>query len=163
MSLRLILMRHAKSDWHLDLPDHARPLNKRGCQASTALGAWLRHNQYLPDEIFSSTATRTLETCDLLKLDTQPRTSDKLYLASHDAMLDVLRTATGQTVLMLGHNPGICAFAQALLANPPNHLRFEDYPSGATLIAVFKQTEWLQIKWGTGRPNAFVTPADLSA
>ena len=105
MSLRLILMRHAKSDWHLDLPDHARPLNKRGCRTSTALGAWLRHNQYLPDEIISSTATRTLETCDLLKLDTQPRTSDKLYLASHDAMLDVLRTATGQTVLMLGHNP----------------------------------------------------------
>ena len=108
-------------------------------------------------------AARTLETCDLLKLGTQPRTSGKLYLASHNAMLDVLRTATGQTVLMLGHNPGICAFAQALLASPPNHLRFEDYPSGATLIAGFKQTEWLQIKWGTGRPNAFVTPAVLSA
>ena len=118
MSLRLILMRHAKSDWHLDLPDHARPLNKRGCQASTALGAWLRHNQYLPDEIISSTATRTLETCDLLKLDTQPRTSDKLYLASHNAMLDMLRTATGQTVLMLGHKPGDLRFCTGAAGQP---------------------------------------------
>ncbi|HBS40186.1 MAG TPA: phosphoglycerate mutase, partial [Rhodobacteraceae bacterium] len=74
MSIRLILMRHANSDWHLGVPDHARPLNTRGRQASTALGGWLRHNQYLPDEIISSTAARTLETCDLLKLDTQPRT-----------------------------------------------------------------------------------------
>ncbi|MDC0431223.1 histidine phosphatase family protein [Paracoccaceae bacterium] len=156
-------MRHTKSDWHLNLPDHARPLNKRGRRASTALGTWLRHNQYLPDEIISSTANRTLETCDRLKLGTQPRTSGKLYLASHDTMLDVLRTATSDTVLMLGHNPGIYAFAHALLASYPNHRRFEDYPSGATLIAEFKQTEWLQIKWGTGQPNAFVTPADLSA
>jgi len=40
---RLILMRHAKSDWgDPGLPDHDRPLNKRGRRAATALGHWLR-------------------------------------------------------------------------------------------------------------------------
>ena len=36
---RLILMRHAKSDWgDVALEDHERPLNKRGRRSATALG-----------------------------------------------------------------------------------------------------------------------------
>ena len=58
--LRLILMRHAKSDWsHLDLSDHDRPLNNRGKASAAALGDWLRVKSYLPDQVLSSTAART--------------------------------------------------------------------------------------------------------
>ena len=39
---RLILMRHAKSDWsHPGRSDHDRPLNRRGVKAAPAMGAWL--------------------------------------------------------------------------------------------------------------------------
>ena len=162
MSLRLILMRHAKSDWHLTLPDHALPLNNRGHRAASALGEWLSRNGYVPNEIISSTAARTLETCARLNLGTLPRTTRDLYLASHDTLLYALRSATGQTVLVLGHNPGICALANGLLNTQPAHRRFGDYPSGATLAVQFDQPKWRDINWGTGTPRAFVTPADVS-
>ena len=39
MSLRLTLIRHAKSSWNGDEEDHERPLNKRGRAAADVLGA----------------------------------------------------------------------------------------------------------------------------
>ena len=62
MTRRLILMRHAKSSW--DNPfaeDHQRPLNGRGKRSAKAIGEWLRAQGYLPDQILSSSATRTRE------------------------------------------------------------------------------------------------------
>ncbi len=38
-----------------------------------------------------------------------------LYNASADVMLAVLRHATGDTVMMIGHNPGIAEFAHRLV------------------------------------------------
>jgi len=47
---QLILMRHAKSAWgDPSLGDHARPLNKRGQRAATALGYWLHAKDLVPD------------------------------------------------------------------------------------------------------------------
>ena len=66
---RLILMRHAKSDWGDPmLPDHDRPLNKRGRRAASALGHWMREAGLRPDQILCSSATRTQETCARLAL-----------------------------------------------------------------------------------------------
>ena len=73
--LRLILMRHAKSDWsYAGLDDHARPLNKRGRTSAAALGNWLRHNEYIPDHVLCSSAERTGETLLGLGLDPQTET-----------------------------------------------------------------------------------------
>ena len=38
---------------------------------------------------------------------------------------------------MIGHNPGIADFAARLVSAPPAHDRFDDYPTGATLVAEF--------------------------
>ncbi|MEM7519546.1 MAG: histidine phosphatase family protein, partial [Pseudomonadota bacterium] len=119
---RLILMRHAKSDWSAAAArDHDRPLNPRGRSAAQALGGWLRANAFLPDQVQSSTAVRTRET--LLRLNL-PAVSDvtlipQLYLATPDQILSCLRDATGEAVLVLGHNPGIGEFAQDILSKAP--------------------------------------------
>lgn len=158
----LILMRHAKSDWgDPRLPDSARPLNARGRRAATTLGVWLRAQNLRPDQILCSSSVRTQETCTRLKLDTAPELQDALYLAEADEMLTVLRRATGSLVLMLGHNPGIAEFARLLLASPPNHDRFDDYPTGATLVASFDITDWSALHPGTGTVLQFLTPHDL--
>lgn len=158
----LILMRHAKSDWgDPRLPDRARPLNARGRKASTALGHWLHAQDLLPDQILCSSAERTQETCARLKLATPPDLTDALYLAEADEMLAVLRRATGNLVLMLGHNPGIAEFAGLLVKSPPNHERFDDYPTGATLVAQFSIPDWFALQPGTGAAHAYITPHDL--
>lgn len=163
MTLRLILMRHAKSSWgDPTQPDHARPLNGRGQRAASALGDWLRASGYMPDLILSSSSVRTRETCDRLELDTTAQFSDALYHASPATMLKALRATTGQTVLMLGHNPGIAAFAHSLVDTPPTHERFDDYPTGATLVVDFAITAWEDLAPGIGQPIDFIVPRDLT-
>jgi phosphohistidine phosphatase len=159
---RLILMRHAKSDWDDPaLPDHDRPLNRRGRRAATALGDWLRAHDLVPDEILCSTASRTRETCARLALPRAPALHRALYLAEAPAMLRSLRAATGDTVLMIGHNPGIAEFAARLIATPPTHDRFDDYPTGATLVAEFDIDDWRDLAPGTGTARQFVIPREL--
>lgn len=163
MIRRLILMRHAKSSWDNPLQsDHDRPLNKRGRRSADALGNWLRGCAYLPDEILCSTAARTCETCDRLRLDDVPtRYLDRLYMAGPDRMLAALQGATGATVLMLGHNPGIGDFAQSIVAAPPQHDRFADYPTGATLVVAFEDGAWADLRWRAGTTEDFVVPHEL--
>ena len=73
MTLRLILMRHAKSSWDSPgLDDHERPLNGRGCRSAKAIGAWLNDHGYLPDLVLSSDAERTRETWGIVAAELQP-------------------------------------------------------------------------------------------
>jgi len=166
MTLRLILVRHAKSAWDDPLQDdHDRPLNKRGQRAAHAMGDWLAKKQYLPAEVVSSTARRTLETWELMAPafpdGTLLRRVPALYHAVPDGMLDVLQHCAASPVLMLGHNPGIAGFAAQLLARAPKHPRFGDYPTCATLVAEFDSPDWAEVGFGTGRALDFAVPADL--
>lgn len=162
--MRLILMRHAKSDWSTGaIRDHARPLNSRGVKSARALGSWLRQNAYLPDQALVSTATRTRQTMDLLGLDLSATFVDRLYHACPDTLLDLLQIATGETVLMIGHNPGIAEFAARIVSTPPAHSRFQDYPTGAVLVADFEvpTTDWGVVDWAKGNARDFTVPRDL--
>ena len=160
---RLILMRHAKSSWATPgQDDHARPLNSRGKVSARVLGDWLRHKGYLPDQTLSSDSVRTRETFARLKIACDTEFLGKLYHAGPEDMLRVLRKATGDTVLMLGHNPGIGWFAQTLVAVPPPHPRFFDYPTCATLVAEFDIDRWEEVGTGMGKAVDFVIPRELT-
>lgn len=168
MSLRLILMRHAKSSWNSPATDdHARPLNGRGRRSATAIGAWLAEGGYLPDLVLSSDSARTRETWALAEAALRHRPDrvvwlSELYLAPPQTMLEVLRTAgTSPNVLMLGHNPGSAGFAGMLADRPPRHDRFRDYPTAATAVIAFDVPRWQAVDWGTGRVTDFVVPRDL--
>ncbi|MEL7013764.1 MAG: histidine phosphatase family protein [Pseudomonadota bacterium] len=161
---RLILMRHAKSSWDSPMiSDHERPLNARGTRSAKALGEWLRRNAFAPDEALVSDAARTQATLTGLALALTPRLLSKLYHAGPETMFDTLRDATGSSVLMIGHNPGIAEFAAALVSHPSDHPRFYDYPTGATLVADFEIEAWNDLKLGMGEVKAFIIPRELEA
>lgn len=109
-----------------------------------------------------SSSVRTVETMQRLKVDCDRQVTDQLYHAGPTQMLKVLKRATGQTVLMLAHNPGIASFAHQMMAEHPDHPRFEDYPTGATLVARFDIDDWGALTPGTGRLEAFVIPRELT-
>lgn len=162
MTRTLILMRHAKSDWgHAGLADHDRPLNARGTHDAPAMGHWLRIKGHVPDQVLCSTATRTRETLSGLGVGAPATFLPALYHADPDTMLDALQSARGQSVLMVGHNPGIAAFAADLLQDAPDHPRFDDYPTCATLVARFDIGDWADLRWKSGQPIDFAIPADL--
>ena len=163
MTRRLILMRHAKSSWDDPmLSDHARALNGRGRRSAKTLGHWLRKHDYLPDEVLCSSSTRTRETLDRLTLDAPTRFLDCLYHASPATMFKELSRAKGACVLMLGHNPGIAGFAEDLVSHAPDHPRFVDYPTCATLVVDFDVNDWSDMTPASGAPLAFVIPRELT-
>lgn len=163
---RLILMRHAKSDWSgPGQRDHDRPLNGRGRRNAGAVGAWLAGRGLVPDAALVSSAARTQETWARLGPDFAgvPKTDRReLYHAAPEVMLAELRAAPdAQTVLMLGHQPGIGALARDLLAEAPGEPAYAKYPTLATAVIAFDAADWASAAPGTGRLEAFVTPAML--
>jgi phosphohistidine phosphatase len=63
---------------------------------------------------------------------------------------------------MLGHNPGIAGFAEDLVSHAPDHPRFADYPTCATLVVDFDVNDWSDMTHGSGTPLAFVIPRELT-
>jgi phosphohistidine phosphatase len=166
MTAKLILTRHAKSDWgDPSLDDHDRPLNDRGRRSADAIGKWLASERHLPDMLISSTAMRTRETWALisraLPVGIAARWERRLYHAGPQDILDVLRRAQGQTILMLGHNPGIGTAAANLAAAPHPHPRFADYPTGATTVFRFDIDDWAEADWRGATIVDFIVPREL--
>jgi len=167
MTKRLILTRHAKSNWDdPNLPDHDRPLNDRGKAAAADLGDWLASRGYIPQQVLCSDALRTRKTwsgiAPALPGAPVPDLKPALYNAGPDVMLAVLRHAHADTVMMIGHNPGIAEFAHRLLASDPLHPAFQRYPTGATLVAEFAIPSWSEAAFGTAVALDFIVPRELA-
>lgn len=118
---RLMLLRHAKSDWHGDVADHERPLSARGHRDAPLIGRWMVENDAVPDLILSSTALRARQTCtwvctELGEKAPTPRLEPKLYAATAVEMLTVINHVpeTAGSVLVIGHLPGLQNLAMRL-------------------------------------------------
>lgn len=165
---RLILTRHAKSSWDDPLtPDHDRPLNERGKAAAADLGIWLASRGYVPGEVLCSDALRTRKTWSGIApaLPGTPILNLKpaLYHAGPDVMLAVLRHATADCVMMIGHNPGIADFAARLVARAPISPEFPRYPTGATMVADFMIDSWADAGFGMAAAVDFIVPSEIPA
>ncbi|WP_347266148.1 histidine phosphatase family protein [Paracoccus sp. (in: a-proteobacteria)] len=160
---RLILTRHAKSSWDdPGQPDHDRSLNERGRRSARELGDWLASRGYEPEEVLCSTAQRTRETWSQVAatpLEVRPhvRYEPGLYHAAPEKMLDILRTASAPTVMIVGHNPGIAEFAAMLPARAPLDPDFRRFPTAATLVVDFQIDDWSELRPGEGSVLDFVS------
>ncbi len=165
MTLRLILIRHAKSSWNDPAADdHARVLNDRGRASATAVASWLAEKGHMPQQVLCSDAVRTHATLALI-LPVWPKAQvsyrHDLYHASPDRMLMVLHRATAPVVALIGHNPGAAMLACGLVAKRPAHPRFGDFPTCAVAVIDFDCTEWQAAQPGQGHAVDFVVPRDL--
>ena len=164
---RLILVRHAKSDWsEAGLPDRDRKLNARGRDAADRIGRWLAADKLVPDQVLCSSAARCRETWSRISAAlsgaSEASFEDRLYLAEEAEMLDILHGASGDCLMILGHNPGIGAFARDLRQDPPPlHDAFHKYPTGAVTVLDFNIDKWKDAELGGGRLNVYRTPGDL--
>ena len=185
---RLILLRHAKSDWP-DVPDRDRPLAKRGRRDAPRIGRWLHEHGYQPDVVVVSAATRTRQTWDLVapELGESPAVhfEPRAYAASSLTLLYLAQElpARYRTALLIGHNPGLSELATSLAgppestmaAGPPGSDRAtgpavkDNGPRAAislptAAVAVFEFTgDWPSLTPGHARLINLTTPADLSA
>jgi phosphohistidine phosphatase len=110
----LLLLRHAKSSWKKpDLPDHERPLNKRGKKEAPMVGAYLKESGLVPDLILSSNAKRAQDTAGAVAkacgYEGQVELYQDLYMSDPACYLDILhcQPTEANRVLVVGHNPDV--------------------------------------------------------
>ena len=146
-SLRLLLLRHAKSSWkHRELQDHQRQLNSRGRKAATRIGQLMRQQLIIPDAVYCSTSERTRETAARVfaELSQTPSTEfrDDLYHAEVDQLYSVISTVpdNARNTLIIGHNPGFENFVTELTG------QFREIPTG-TLISLHPHIDhWYEFR-----------------
>lgn len=118
----LILLRHAKSDYPLGVPDHDRPLSARGIRNAESIGTHLK--PFLAEGpslgVAVSTATRALQTWELASAALSPIqqfwNDSALYLAEPDQIVEVSRCFETEVGLIVGHNPGLAELAATATA-----------------------------------------------
>ncbi len=123
----LMLMRHAKSDWHSHAADIDRPLNDRGVQDAIRMGAFLNQMGLVPDRMVVSAAQRTQQTARLL-LNNLPVAKEHiivdndLYLADSETLCETigLYATDNRRLLILAHNPGMDDLVSYLASTPPS-------------------------------------------
>lgn len=174
MERRLILLRHAKSDWPAGVDDLERPLSERGRVDAGAAGRELAALG-VPDLLLCSPARRTRQTARLtlealgktLGSPSVPapvtRFEPVIYGASVPELIDLLRAVPDdpRTVLLIGHEPTMSATAREL-AGPGSAgedlARLEaKYPTAG--MAVFRlDTAWAALAPGGTTLERFAVP-----
>jgi phosphohistidine phosphatase len=121
----LILARHGKAEFVEGKPDHERVLAPRGRKDARAIGGWLSDPSQVGvlDLALCSTSERTRQTLEHVCAGGASakdiRFDDRIYDASAARLLDLLREVPDSvnTVLMIGHAPGVPVLATALAHN----------------------------------------------
>ncbi len=167
--MRLMLLRHAKSDWHAPShDDFDRPLNKRGQSAATRMGQFLRENRLQPSLIRCSSAQRTRETLALMlpffEFDTRIEIDQKLYHAdlNHYQAMVAGTAPHDASMMIIGHNPTIGAYACQLAAEGEGQEMenlAEKFPTCALAVLDAAVSDWQDFK--AARLTLFQTPRGL--
>jgi len=169
--MRLLLLRHAKSDWgDTALADIDRPLNSRGKAASHKMARYLKDQGLLPNQILCSTAQRARETLarvlPSLQQEAQIHLLSDLYRQSEDDYLAIVRKHGGraQNLMLIAHNPATEDTALTLTgtsdASAMTDLK-EKYPTAALAVIDFDIADWSELQPGTGHLERFIKPRDL--
>jgi len=150
MTKTLLLMRHGKSSWKdKKIPDHERPLKKRGKAASAEIGKILRENELIPQAILSSPALRASETAEIVAKESgfpgKVTFIDSFYMAEPDVYIDYLKGLDDslERVMIVSHNPGLEAFMQLLDG------RLEALPTGSMVYLCLNINHWSNLSFET--------------
>jgi len=170
---RLMLLRHAKSDWSSPgMPDRERPLNARGIADAHTMGIYLARHALVPDLILCSPAKRTRLTAEAC-VDGWPTAveitySDRLYEGAPETILSLIRANAPEVhaLLVIGHNPGLHEAARMLVASGDVERRerlHEKFPTAALAVIDFPIDAWSKLHRQSGRLDRFVTPRWIAA
>ncbi|MFF1647131.1 SixA phosphatase family protein [Streptomyces sp. NPDC051658] len=165
---RIVLLRHAKAEWSQD-SDHERPLAERGRKDAPVAGRKLVDSGIDLDLALCSTATRTRETWKLAvhEMPHRPRTvyEERLYEASLGELIALINETPDDVhdLLVIGHNPGMHAVADALSESAEGdaltRMTRGGFPTAAFAVVEFTGS-WKGVEHGVGRLVEYWTPND---
>ncbi|HUS00064.1 MAG TPA: histidine phosphatase family protein [Pyrinomonadaceae bacterium] len=157
----LYVLRHAKSSWEdSDLADFDRPLSDRGKTAAPFMGEVMKRNEFAPEIILASPATRARETARLVKesagLPAEIKHNERIYEASPQTLQHVAASVDDRfnSAMIVGHNPGMEGFVRILTG------RLEPMPTAALAVIDLDISGWEQISGVTGKLRKIIRPKD---
>ena len=146
----LLLLRHAKSSWkHPELPDHDRPLNKRGKQDAPRIAKIIRDKGLVPDLIMSSSAKRARKTAKIVAKTCgypgEVELTPAFYLAGPSTYIKTLshQADEHQRIMLVGHNPGLEELLEMLVG------RMELMPTATLALVLLPLTQWRELNYET--------------
>jgi phosphohistidine phosphatase len=155
-------MRHAKSSWENPTwSDFERPLNQRGLKAAPFMGSLIYRENLQPALIISSPAKRAKQTAVLVKETAQIgkpiKFEDKIYEASANTLLYLASEFADdfETILLVGHNPGMEDFIRLLTGN------YCRMPTAALAKILLNLESWKEIRMNCGFLETVFRPRDL--
>ncbi|TDN92274.1 histidine phosphatase family protein [Microbacterium sp. BK668] len=137
---RLVLVRHAKSDWgDASLDDHDRPLNDRGLRDAPRMAARLAGTGFRADAILSSTALRASTTAGFFgqALGVPVERQERLYGAPASLLLRAGAERGVGSVVVVAHDPGMTVLAGQLSDGGIGHM-----PTCAVATFVWDEDDW---------------------
>lgn len=160
------LLRHAKSDWSdADKRDFDRGLNARGWRGAALMGAQVRRQGIGWNRLIASPAERVRRTLEAAALGVAPTWDERLYLAPAETILEVLRGADGDAVLVAGHNPGLGDLILELVPPSRENALFDEarvkFPTAAFAVLDLAIDDWAELAPGCGTLTRFLRPRDL--
>jgi phosphohistidine phosphatase len=167
----LHLLRHAKSSWDDPVErDFDRPLNGRGHRAARRMGEWLKESGLAFDLVMASPALRIRQTIEGVEAGLgarlQPHFDKRIYMASAASLFDVVRETPDsvQTLLLVGHNPGLEDLLLLATEGETSALRSEaesKYPTATFSTLSLPAASWAEVTEGGASLVRFVRPRDL--
>ena len=164
----LFLLRHAKSAWDdFDLPDHERPLSRRGQRGARLIAEAMAADGSLPDRILCSPAERCRQTLAILldRIGTAPVVVfvDAIYQPASPDYRNVIggRGGDAERLMVIGHNPTIHNLARALASHGPGEARARlarAYPPATLTVLEFAAESWDEVGRADGVLRALYHP-----
>lgn len=158
----LVLVRHGKAGHiHPGGKDLDRPLTRRGRIDSEHMAEHFHEFGLPAHAVLCGPALRAKDTakCFADWAVLPVGIDDRLYDADASEFLDVVQELEDfqETVVLVGHNPGISNFLRVLL----NSERPDMSPASVAVVN-FDVPEWIDVVAGIGKLDWFMTPAILA-
>jgi len=144
--IRLVLVRHAKSEWSVvrqahrpPVPDHDRPLDDRGLRDAPRMARALAETGFRPEVIRSSTALRARTTAEAFgaEFDVAVDLDPELYGAPGRTLLAKAAASAARSVIVVAHDPGMSALAERLTEGEIAHM-----PTCAVARFTWDEDDW---------------------
>jgi len=162
---RLYLVRHAKSSWNSPGQDDLdRPLLEMGLKRTRLMIDYLKNHNVNIDLILCSPAVRAFETAKLfawaLEVPEEAiRVERGIYAANPDHLADQFFDLPDKvdSLMLVGHNPGITEFANLFLTT-----KIDMMPTSAIVGIEFATDNWEEILKCKSKKLFYVFPKMLN-
>ena len=158
----IIIFRHGKSDWDAIYDrDHNRPLSKRGSKAAIKMGKYLDKINQIPDQVISSSATRTKNTAELAikhgNWNSKYSIESKIYGGSSETLLELVHLLDNKvnSICLVGHEPTCSSFISLCTFHS------QRFTTASMAKINFKSDTWSKIEFGIGTLDWIKSPKEL--